>query len=137
MIQDEILAYIPQRPPFVMIDELISADEKVSKTSFIIRENNLLVKNGRFTEGGLVENMAQTGAAGTCYRIRHEGKPAPVGYIGGLKNLSVSRLPAVGEQIITEVSFVHKILNVHIVQGRVFADGEEIAACELKIFQQV
>ncbi len=128
--------YIPQGPPFVMIDEVTRADDTISQTSFTVREGHLFVENGRFTEPGLVENMAQTAAAGTGYRSGESGIPPQVGYIGALKNLIINELPNVGDTISTEIQFMNQVLNVHIVQGRVFKDGREIASCELKIFLQ-
>lgn len=136
-MQEQVLAYLPQRPPFVMIDHLEQADDTLIRTTFTIREGHQLVKGGYFTEAGLVENMAQTAAAGTGYKAQQSGQPAPVGFIGALKNLVVKALPAVGDRISTEIIFVHQVMNAHIVQGTVrHADGHELAACELKIFLQ-
>lgn len=135
-MQDTVLAYLPQRPPFVMIDELLQADEQVIRTRFTIREGHLLVEDGQFTEAGLVENMAQTAAAGTGYKAQQSGQPAPVGFIGALKGLSVHHLPRVGETITTEIIFVHQVMNAHIVQGTVKSGDRDLATCELKIFLQ-
>ncbi len=134
--ENTITQYIPQRAPFVMIDSILHADDKVSRTQFHVREGHLFVNDGYFTEPGLVENMAQTAAAGTGYKTQQEGKPAPIGFIGALKNLNIMAMPKVGDDIITEVSFVTQVMNVHIVQGRVFHHDKEIANCELKIFLQ-
>ncbi|RYE24347.1 MAG: 3-hydroxyacyl-ACP dehydratase [Sphingobacteriales bacterium] len=128
--------YIPQAAPFIMVGEVLEANEQLSKTSFTVAKDNILVKNGHFTEGGLVENMAQTAAAGMGYRGKQEGKHPIVGFIGALKNLHVNELPKVGDVLTTEARFTHTIMNVHIVQGTVFANGKEMASCELKIFLQ-
>lgn len=135
-MQTDILAYIPQRPPFVMIDEVLQADETVLRSAFTIREDNILVDEGHLSESGLVENMAQTAAAGTGVKAQREGRSAPVGFIGALKNLKVQSLPKVGDTITTEIVFVHTVMNANIVQGKVFLENREIAQCELKIFLQ-
>ncbi|HXS37338.1 MAG TPA: hypothetical protein VN721_11605 [Flavipsychrobacter sp.] len=134
MNQEGILAYIPQRPPFVMVDEVIKADDKVSLSRFTIRNDNIFIENGVFIEPGLVENMAQTAAAGTGYKLRALGKPVPVGYIAGIRSLVIKKLPAVNKTIITEMFFQQQIMNAHIVYGKIMADNEEIASCELRIF---
>ena len=85
---------------------------------------------------GLVENMAQTAAAGTGYKAQQDGKPAPVGFIGALKNLKVNMLPKVGDTLTTEVVFKMQVMNAHIVESVVKVNDEEIASCELKIFLQ-
>ena len=136
MSTEHILAFIPQRLPFVMIDDIVSADDAVSKTSFTVREGHLFVEGGVFTEPGLVENMAQTAAAGTGYKAQQDGKPAPVGFIGALKNLKISKLPRIGETLTTEVLFKMQVMNAHIVQATVRVNEQEIADCELKIFLQ-
>lgn len=130
----DILPYIPQRPPFVMVSELLHADSEVYRTSFEIKEDNIMVKDGALTAGGLVENMAQTAAAGTGYHMQQQGKKTPVGYIGALKNLKVDALPQVGDVIISEIVTVHQIFNAHVAKGKVMRGDEVIATCEFKIF---
>ena len=117
-----------------MIGELIHADEKYTRTTFTIPADNVMADNGFFTEGGLVENMAQTAGAGTGYRAIHEGKPMPMGYIAALKNVNIMALPKVNETIITETTFEQSLMNFHLVKGRVMAGDKEIANCEFKIF---
>jgi len=136
MTVSEAKQYIPQAEPFVMIDEVLQADDTLSQTRFTIRDGHLFVENGRFTEPGLVENMAQTAAAGSGYKTKQSGKSPVVGYIGALKNLVINELPKTGETITTEIRFIHQVMNAQIVQGKVTKDGREIASCELKIFLQ-
>jgi 3-hydroxyacyl-[acyl-carrier-protein] dehydratase len=133
---NDILNYIPQRPPFVMIDTIINTDDADSKTSFSIREGHLFVADGYFTEPGLIENMAQTAAAGTGFKAHQSGSPAPVGFISALKNLNIVRLPKVNSTISTTVRFGMQVMNAHIVNASVEENGTEIASCELKIFIQ-
>lgn len=136
MIQEQVFPYIPQRPPFVMIDEVISASETLSVCSFTIRAGHTLVEHNYFTGAGLIENMAQTAAAGTGYFAAQQGKAAPVGFIGALKGLQIIELPKIGDTIVTTITFQHQIMNAHIVQGVVNLNNKNIATCELKIFLQ-
>lgn len=131
----EAATYIPQRPPFVMIGELLSADEKTTRTSFTVTGDNILVTNGHLSEAGLVENMAQTAGAGTGYRIQQSGRPTPVGYIAALKNVNIYALPKVNETITTEITFLQTLLSFHFVKGCVYVGDKEIANCEFKIFE--
>lgn len=132
----DITAYIPQRAPFVMVGKVLQADPKLYKTSFDITADNLFVVNGRFTEPGLVENMAQTAAAGTGYMYQQKGETVPVGFIGAIKGLKIHALPHVGDVLHTEVVILHTLLNVHVVQATVHVGEEKIASCEMKIFEQ-
>lgn len=130
----DIIEYIPQRAPFVMVDTVLQANDKVSETTFAIKGDNIFVENGRFTEPGLVENMAQTAAAGVGYRAHHRGVPPSVGYIGSLKNLYINQLPAVGDVIRTVITYEHRIMSVYMVKGEIFLGDTIIAGCEMKIF---
>ena len=117
-----------------MIDEIISVDAQHTITTFTIAPGNIMVENGFFTEGGLVENMAQTAGAGTGYIAMEGGKPTPMGYIAALKNLTVTALPKVNDTIRTEIHFGQTVMNFHQVKGRVLCGENEIASCEFKIF---
>jgi 3-hydroxyacyl-[acyl-carrier-protein] dehydratase len=130
----ETLSYLPQRAPFVMIDEVISADETHTQTSFTITADNLFLRNGCFAEPGLIENMAQTAGAGTGYMAKKAGKPTPMGYIAALRNVNIISLPMVNENIITKVVYEQKILNFHQAKAWVMAGDREIATSEFKIF---
>lgn len=130
----DITKYIPQRAPFIMIDTVLQGGDKVSETTFTIRGDNIFVENGLFTEPGLVENMAQTAAAGVGYRAAHLNIAPSIGYIGSLKNVFIHRLPAVSDTIRTVITYEHHIMNVYMVKGEIFLGNTIIAGCEMKIF---
>ncbi len=134
-MNSDAATYIPQRPPFVMIGELLSVGEKTTRTSLTVTGDNILVVNGHLSEAGLVENMAQTAGAGTGYRIQQSGRPTPVGYIAALKNVNIYSLPKVNDTITTEVTFLQTLLSFHFVKGSVYIGDTEIANCEFKIFE--
>lgn len=125
---------IPQKPPMVMVDRLVEIVDKTTVTAFMIREDNVFCENGLFREPGLIENMAQTAAAGVGAKPGNAGVKAPVGFIGGLRNLKIEGCPKTGEEIITRVTVLHEVFEATIVKGEIFLDDRLIAACELKIF---
>ena len=63
----DILTLLPQRPPFIMIDKLLSCDKIITKTRFLVRKDNIFIEQGRLTSSGLIENIAQTCAARMGY----------------------------------------------------------------------
>jgi predicted hotdog family 3-hydroxylacyl-ACP dehydratase len=132
--EEDILTLIPQKPPFVMVDRLVYSDDNVTRTSFIIPSDNVLVIDGRFTAAGLMENMAQTAAAGEGNLARIEDRPIDIGFIAAVKDLEVFELPKVGDELTTEVKFETRMLNAAIVTGKVCRGEELIAQCEMKIF---
>lgn len=130
--------FLPHRPPFVMIDSLSydPADERHASAAFVILAGNVLVRDGVLTAGGLVENMAQAAGAATVIRKTEAGQEPGLGFIGALKNLRVEALPAVGESLQTDVTFVHQVMNALMVEARVSSGDRQLASCELKIFLQ-
>jgi predicted hotdog family 3-hydroxylacyl-ACP dehydratase len=131
---DNIETLIPQRPPFVMIDKLLSFSETTTTTGFSIKTDNIFVEDGLFKEPGLVENIAQTAAARAGYVSQTESKPVLVGYIGAVNNLQVFMLPQTGSELITEITTENQIFDVTLISGKITCNGQLIAQCKMKIF---
>ena len=132
----EITNYIPQRHPFVMISNILSSNSSLTKTNFKILDNNIFVRDGILTEPALIENMAQTAAAGVGYQFQLKNEPIPNGFIGAIKSLQINNLPHVGETIETTVSILQEILGVTLIQAVIHLNKVEIASCEMKIVIQ-
>ena len=129
-----ILSLIPQRPPFVMVDELLFSDEKISTSRFLIKPDNILLENGILQEAGLMENIAQTAAARAGFSASKNNEPVKLGYIGAVKNFEVFHLPAVGELLETSVEISHQVFDVTLIKGTIQHNGKILAQCEMKIF---
>ena len=133
-ITPDIISLIPQRPPFVMIDRLTGYDETIATTAFVVKPENVFVENGRLTEPGLVENIAQTAAARAGYVAKQENKPVQLGYIGAVKNLVIHALPFVNDELTTEISITNQIFDVTLITGKISCKESLLASCEMKIF---
>jgi|SRR5579859_5374501 len=131
-----ITDYIPQRPPMVMVDELIRCDHERAVSSLQIRAENIFVENKKFTEAGLIENMAQTAAAMVGYDCASRNVPVPVGFIAAVKNLAIESMPDVASTIQTSVIVTNQVMNVTIIEGRVEQMGKSLCTCEMKILIQ-
>lgn len=133
-IQDILLKeLIPQRPPFVMIDRLVSSDAVFSVTELEVRPDNLFVDNGRMTAAGLVENIAQTCAARIGYINLNSGEAVKIGVIGSISNLNIARTPKVGEHLVTTIKLLEEVFQVTLVEAMVKSDDEVLAQCNMKI----
>src|ERR1700760_994002 len=99
--QDNIASLIPQRPPFVMIDQLVNCDETCVDTKFKVTTENVLVEDGLLSEAGIVENIAQTAAAGIGHVAVQGNGQVVIGYIAAIKNLEIFEQPKVGDEIET------------------------------------
>lgn len=130
----DILNLIPQRPPFVMVDELLHYDPILSNTRFLIKESNILVENGFLSESGITENMAQSCAARIGYvnKVINQSE-VKIGFIGGVKNLVIHRLPLVGNFIYTDIEVVGEVMSMILVKAVVKELDDIIAECEMKI----
>ena len=130
----DILSLIPQQPPFVMVDELLFSDDNITRTKFEVKADNVFTINGEFSEAGLMENMAQTAAAGSGNMARIENRPVVSGYIGQVKNLEIFELPKTGDVLQTETITEVQVFDAAIVSGKIWCLDKLIAQCEMKIF---
>lgn len=130
----DITQLIPQKPPFVMIDQLILVDKETTRTTFTVEADNVLTEDGVFSEAGLIENIAQTAAAGAGYKAMKQHEPVKAGFIGAVKDLEIFDLPKTGELLETEVHIENQVFNVTIITGKVTCNGKLLARCEMKIF---
>ena len=117
-----------------MVDRLVEIVDKTTVTALLIRADNVFCENGEFREPGLIENMAQTAAAGVGAKPGNSEGHAPLGFIGGIRNLKIDAFPRVGQEIMTRVTVLHEVFDATIVQGEIFLEERLIAGCELKIF---
>lgn len=134
VLKENIESLIPQRKPFVMIDELSVSEGNFTRTRLQVRADNIFAEDGFFTEPGLLENIAQTAAARAGYEAQKDNAPVRVGYIGAVKNFEVFVLPAVGDVLETEIITGNQVFDVSVIKGTIHSNGHLVARCEMKIF---
>lgn len=130
--QNFVESLIPQRFPFVMVNELSEYSENHLISGFKIKEENIFVHNGVFQTAGLVEHQAQSVALHTGYQFYLLGKEAPTGYIGAIKSFEAEALPQVGDHIISEVEILNEIMGVTLVNIITKLNGVMIAQSQMK-----
>lgn len=132
---DDITLYelLPQRPPFVMIDRLISSDATFTVTQLQVRADNLFFAEGRLTASGLVENIAQTCAARMGYINLNSGKTVKIGVIGAISNLEIKRMPSEGELLTTTIELLEEVFQMTLVKATITSGDEEIVNANMKI----
>lgn len=132
--RENIVQFIPQRAPMVMVHDLLEASESHAVTRLTIEDTNIFVKNDVFTEPGLVENIAQTAAAQVGYQCALKKIPVPIGYIAAVKNLEITRLPGKDSPITTTIRITNQVLDVTVAEGKVEQEGSICCVCEMRIF---
>lgn len=132
--KDSITNYIPQRAPFVMVDKLISASETNFESEFKIEPTNLFLENGILSESALIENIAQTCAAGFGYVGSLKGEGAgKLGFIGAVSRLEVKDVAKVDAIISTKITIISTFDTIHLIEGTAFQDEKELLYCQMKI----
>jgi predicted hotdog family 3-hydroxylacyl-ACP dehydratase len=134
MLSENILEFVPQRHPFVMVDVLLFANKETATTKFIVTKENVFCENDFFSEAGLLENIAQTVAAGNGYNEQQVNKKTSGGYIAGVKNFEVFVLPKINDVLTTEIIVTGKIFNMTSIAGKILLGDVLAAQCEMKIF---
>lgn len=129
----EIEHYIPQRAPFIMIDNLINATSEKFETDFRILWDNIFVEEGILREFALIENIAQSSSAGLAVFKRYSGEQLVRGFIGGISKLKLYGLPKVGDTVYTIVNLVAEIQNMFLLRGETFINERKLIECELKL----
>jgi predicted hotdog family 3-hydroxylacyl-ACP dehydratase len=130
----DILTLLPQRPPFVMVDKLLLYDMGVTETSFRVHEDNIFCDDGRLSESGLIENIAQTCAAGIGYVNKYSYNDAiKLGFIGSIRNMEIFRLPQTGETLTTRICTVEEVFRMTLINAKVTIGQELITSAEMKI----
>lgn len=128
-----VLDLLPQQPPFVMVDRMVAFDPIVTATTLTVAADNLFCEEGCLSPYGLIENVAQTCAARIGYINSTSGEPIRLGFIGAIRQLVISRLPKVGETIITTIHVDEEVFSMTLVSATVCVGDECIMSCEMKI----
>jgi len=129
-----IESIIPQRPPFVMISELVYCEDEDTRSKFFVEADNIFLKEDRLLEPALVENIAQTAAARAGWLALNENRPVTLGYIGAIQQLEIFDLPVKGDILDTEIKVMNQVFNVTLISGKLSCQGRLLATCEMKIF---
>ena len=123
---------IPQKFPFVMVDALLSFSENQVIAGLTVSDDNIFEHETVFQESGLIEHMAQSVALFTGYQFYLKNEPAPTGYIGSIKTITISSLPKKGDTIKTTVNVLHEFMGVTLVDIVSEVNNQEIARGQMK-----
>lgn len=130
----DIHELLPQQEPFVMVDTLTFFDEKTTSTKFTVRKDNIFVEDGVLNECAIAENIAQTCAARLGYINKYILKRGiQIGFIGGIKNLTFSETPKVGDILDTTIYVTEQVMEITLVNATVKCCDRIIATAEMKI----
>lgn len=140
----EVTRLLPHKPPFLLISHLIGMNENRAITQFDIPIDHILLHNDHLTEVGLLENLAQSAALSpgfahfTSKETSMDAYNPPLGYMGSIKKITISRIPHISETIETRTILSKSIKsgNTEIVfcTGKITSPNGLIAHGEFKLF---
>ena len=135
---EDIKRLIPQREPFIMVDEFEERDGNSAATALsVCPDNYFVLPDGTLAETGLIEHLAQSCSALVGAQALSKAiEQPPVGLIGEVKHFECHRRPKTGERIKSIVTFGFTFGNTTLATGQAFVDEELIADIQLKIFMQ-
>jgi predicted hotdog family 3-hydroxylacyl-ACP dehydratase len=110
---------------------LIFCNSEQTQTQFTVREDNLFVVGGRFTEMGILENVAQTCAVRLGYLNKEQ--PIRIGVIGSVDNFELQYLPLTGDKITTTITIITEVLNIVMLSASVLCGENTVASCNMKV----
>ena len=131
--KENIQDYIPQRPPFVMIDNLLEASGDYFKTDFRILPDNIFVENGKLREFAMIENIAQSSSVGLANAKKYSAKKKPEGYLGAVSKLKLYGLPVVNDRIHTAIKLIAQLDNMFLLKGETWVNDKKLMECEVKV----
>ncbi|HLV13882.1 MAG TPA: hypothetical protein VKY41_01785 [Xanthomarina sp.] len=141
----DIKKFLPHRPPFLMVDHVLTIDDEHVSTSFTIKPECIFNDRGFFNEAGMIENAAQTCSSivGKSYFDEGdlEGESAKlIGFISAIKKINITSCPQVGATIKTK-AFIKSRLNTDqftmcSIDCSISENGEELLSCEINLVIQ-
>lgn len=123
-----------------MVDRWLGADGTTTRTGFVVSGANPLVHNGRFSIAGLIENLAQTAAAGAgaeSLETFGTDRPPRVGVIVSIDRLEVHLLPEIGAELLTETTVTNRVGDIVVISGKITCRQTTVATGVLKILAEV
>ena len=131
---EDIKALIPQRPPIVMVDTLYDYSENSAVTWLTICSDNIFVVDGKFTEPGIIEHVAQSLSTKAGYEAIINSRPIVLGFIGEVKQFTINFLPKVGDKLVTTTSFISQVGKIWLYSAQVNVNKNIVAIGKMKIF---
>ena len=107
---DQILPYIPQRPPMVFVDTFYGLIDNALYSSLLVTPDMVFVEDGKLLDIGLIEFLTQSGYVWFSYRekviLQKSDLEITKGYLCKIKNVHVSDTPSIGTRIYSRMDVI-------------------------------
>ena len=126
--KEEIKKIIPQREPFLMIDEVESFEPGQSATAYKNVDKEEWYFKGHFPDNPIIaESLAQTGAVAILSMEENKGKNA---LFGGIDKMKFKKMVVPGDRLKLEVKIIKRKGPIGIGEGIATVDGKVAAKGE-------
>ena len=131
--KEEIKKIIPQREPFLMVDEIESCTPGKSAVGYKNVNKDEYYFKGHFPENPImpgvliVESLAQTGAYAILSEEENKGKNA---IFGGIEKMRFKRMVVPGDRLKLEVNIIKRKGPIGVGEGIASVNGEIAAKGE-------
>ena len=132
-IDIEITKLIPQRPPIVMVDRVLSSDRTDTYTELTIREDNIFLDDNTLSTAGIMENMMQSCAARMGCINRGRNESIKIGYIGAVKECDFFYSPKCNDTLTTHVHILEEVFHLTLADITVKVGEILVAQANVKI----
>lgn len=142
-IKIPIQEFLPHREPMLMVDYIVEISQRHVICDYIIEASDIFLNSGCLQEVGLIEHMAQTCSSIVGQNYYNEDyDPAVdarvIGFISGIKSVTISELPQLGQCLRTKATLVsqfegvgYTICNMSV---EACVDERRVAAAEINLF---
>ena len=126
---------LPQRPPMLLLNQLLSCTLSEGTAAALISPGNLFrLPDDTIHAAALFELMAQAYAAVHGYQSHLAGKPISIGFLAGIRYAIVHGAARVGDRLLVSVRQTALVPPFVRAEARVIRDGETLAQGELTLF---
>jgi len=126
---------LPQRPPMLLLDRLLSCTATEGAVDTLVSGGNLFrLPDDTIHAAAFFELMAQAYAAVHGYQNQLAGKPVSIGYLAGITRAVVHGAARVGDRLVVTVRQTALVTPFIRAEARVVRDGETLAEGELTLF---
>ena len=126
---------LPQRPPMLLLDRLLSCTPTEGTADTLVSPGNLFrLPDDSIHAAALFELMAQAYAAVQGFQNTLAGKPVAIGYLAGITRAAARGVARVGDRLLVTVRQTALVPPFVRAEARVERNGETLADGELTLF---
>jgi predicted hotdog family 3-hydroxylacyl-ACP dehydratase len=127
--------YMPHRSPMRLVQSLLCVEGARAEAQTTLKAGDIGVgPDGQVEAAVLLEMVAQTYAAAQGYQDRQAGKSAGLGYLVGVNDFHIERLPSAGQQLLIKIQSSCSFGGFYLVEGQVLCEGTVVAGGTLKVW---